>query len=94
MQGLLVLFFNFTTSFAATSSCLYNRFTETRTGVMSATITESGGNVFADLGFEPTEAAILEMRARLMSDLRVHSIEWDDSDPSCEETEDQSSETL
>ena len=37
---------------------------------MSATITESSGNVFADLGFEPAEAAILEMRARLMSDLR------------------------
>ena len=39
---------------------------------MSATITESGGNVFADLGFEPAEAAILEMRARLMSDLREY----------------------
>jgi predicted XRE-type DNA-binding protein len=37
---------------------------------MSATIAESSGNVFADLGFEPAEAAILEMRARLMSDLR------------------------
>ena len=39
---------------------------------MSATITESSGNVFADLGFEPAEAAILEMRARLMSDLRSY----------------------
>jgi len=39
---------------------------------MSATITESSGNVFADLGFEPAEAAILEMRARLMSDLREY----------------------
>jgi predicted XRE-type DNA-binding protein len=38
----------------------------------SASITESGGNVFADLGFEPAEAAILEMRARLMSDLREY----------------------
>jgi len=37
---------------------------------MSATITESSGNVFADLGFEPAEATILEMRAKLMSDLR------------------------
>ena len=39
---------------------------------MSATITESSGNVFADLGFEPAEAVILEMRARLMSDLRAY----------------------
>lgn len=39
---------------------------------MSATITESSGNVFVDLGFDPAEAAILEMRAKLMSDLRVH----------------------
>ncbi len=27
-------------------------------------------NVFLDLGFEPAEAAVLEMRANLMSDLR------------------------
>jgi len=39
---------------------------------MSATITESSGNVFADLGFEPAEASILEMRAKLMSDLREY----------------------
>jgi predicted XRE-type DNA-binding protein len=39
---------------------------------MSATITESSGNVFADLGFEPAEAAILQMRAKLMSDLREY----------------------
>jgi predicted XRE-type DNA-binding protein len=39
---------------------------------MTATITESSGNVFADLGFEPAEAQILEMRAKLMSDLREH----------------------
>ena len=39
---------------------------------MSATITESSGNVFADLGFEPGEAAILQMRAKLMSDLREY----------------------
>ena len=31
---------------------------------------DSSGNVFADLGFEPGEAAILQMRAKLMSDLR------------------------
>jgi predicted XRE-type DNA-binding protein len=39
---------------------------------METTITESSGNVFADLGFEPPEAAILEMRASLMSDLRTY----------------------
>jgi predicted XRE-type DNA-binding protein len=39
---------------------------------MSATITESSGNVFADLGFEPAEAVILQMRAKLTSDLREH----------------------
>ena len=39
---------------------------------METAITESSGNVFADLGFEPPEAAILEMRASLMSDLRTY----------------------
>jgi predicted XRE-type DNA-binding protein len=39
---------------------------------MSETITESSDNVFADLGFEPAEASILEMRAKLMSDLREY----------------------
>ena len=29
-------------------------------------------NVFVDLGFEPAEAAVLEMRANLMSDLRAY----------------------
>lgn len=29
------------------------------------------GNVFLDLGFEPAEAAVLQMRATLMSDLRA-----------------------
>lgn len=29
-------------------------------------------NVFLDLGFEPAEAAVLEMRAKLMSDLRAY----------------------
>ena len=42
---------------------------------MSATITESSGNVFVDLGFDPAEAAILEMRARIMSDLRAY-LQW------------------
>lgn len=40
--------------------------------MMESTITESQGNVFADLGFEPPEAAILEMRASLISDLRAY----------------------
>lgn len=40
--------------------------------MMEKTITESSGNVFADLGFEPPEAAILEMRACLMSDLHTY----------------------
>jgi predicted XRE-type DNA-binding protein len=34
-------------------------------------INESSGNVFSDLGFVPGEAAILQMRANLMSDLRM-----------------------
>ena len=38
---------------------------------MSEQITESTGNIFADLGLEPAEAAILHMRAKLMSDLRM-----------------------
>jgi len=33
---------------------------------------ESSGNVFADLGFGSAEAAILQMRAKLMSDLRAY----------------------
>jgi predicted XRE-type DNA-binding protein len=37
---------------------------------MKEPITESSGNVFADLGFEPAEAAILQMRATLLNDLR------------------------
>jgi predicted XRE-type DNA-binding protein len=39
---------------------------------MIESITNSSGNVFADLGFEPGEAAILHMRAKLMADLREH----------------------
>lgn len=37
---------------------------------MNEVIIESSGNVFTDLGFEPGEAAILQMRAKLMNDLR------------------------
>ncbi len=37
---------------------------------MKEAITESTGNVFADLGFEPGEATILQMRATLMHDLQ------------------------
>lgn len=29
-------------------------------------------NIFTDLGFEPAEAAVLQMRANLMSDLRKY----------------------
>jgi predicted XRE-type DNA-binding protein len=35
-------------------------------------IVNSTGNVFADLGFESGEAAILQMRAKLMNDLRAY----------------------
>lgn len=37
---------------------------------MKEAITDSSGNVFSDLGFDPSEAAILQMRAKLMNDLR------------------------
>ena len=37
---------------------------------MSETIVNSSGNVFTDLGYSPDEAAILQMRADLMADLR------------------------
>ena len=39
---------------------------------MDDVITESSGNVFTDLGFDAGEAAILEMRAKLMNDLREY----------------------
>ena len=32
----------------------------------------SKGSVFLDLGFEPAEAAVLQMRANLMADLRLY----------------------
>lgn len=37
---------------------------------MSGDIVDSTGNVFFDLGYSPDEAAILQMRADLMADLR------------------------
>ena len=37
---------------------------------MSETIVESSDNVFIDLGYSPDEAAILQMRADLMTGLR------------------------
>ena len=37
---------------------------------MSKTVVHSSGNVFVDLGYSPDDAAILQMRADLMADLR------------------------
>ena len=37
---------------------------------MSEPTVNSSGNVFIDLGYSPDEAAILQMRADLMADLR------------------------
>ena len=37
---------------------------------MKKATTKSSGNVFVDLGFDPAEAAVLQMRANLMGDLR------------------------
>ncbi len=37
---------------------------------MGEEIFNSSGNVFSDLGFSPDEAAVLQMRADLMIDLR------------------------
>lgn len=37
---------------------------------MSEPVIDSSGNTFADLGFSPEEAAILQMRADLMAQLR------------------------
>ena len=37
---------------------------------MKRKTTKSSGNVFVDLGFDPAEAAVLQMRATLMGDLR------------------------
>lgn len=35
-------------------------------------IIDSSGNIFEDLDLEPAEAAILQMRAKLMNDLREY----------------------
>ena len=40
--------------------------------VMKKNTTKSSGNVFVDLGFDPAEAAVLQMRTNLMSDLRLY----------------------
>ncbi len=37
---------------------------------MSEAVVHSSGNIFIDLGYPPDEAAILQMRADLMADLR------------------------
>jgi len=39
---------------------------------MKKKMAKSSGNVFVDLGFDPAEAAVLQMRANLMSDLRQY----------------------
>jgi len=39
---------------------------------MKKNTTKSSGNVFVDLGFDPAEAAVLQMRSNLMSDLRLY----------------------
>ncbi|NOT94795.1 MAG: XRE family transcriptional regulator [Nitrospira sp.] len=39
---------------------------------MKKKITKSSDNIFIDLGFDPAEAAVLQMRANLMSDLRLY----------------------
>jgi predicted XRE-type DNA-binding protein len=39
---------------------------------MKKKTTKSSGNVFLDLGFDEAEAAVLQLRANLMSDLRLY----------------------
>jgi len=39
---------------------------------MKKKTTKSSGNVFVDLGFDPAEAAVLQMRSNLMSDLCLY----------------------
>lgn len=34
--------------------------------------TKSSGNIFVDLGFDQAEAAVLQLRANLMGDLRLY----------------------
>lgn len=47
---------------------------------MKKKTTPSSANVFSDLGFEPAEAAVLQLRANLMSDLRLYYIIVEQSD--------------
>ena len=39
---------------------------------MKERITRSSGHVFVDLGFDPAEAAVLQVRSSVMSDLRLY----------------------
>ncbi len=39
---------------------------------MKKKTTKSSGNVFVDLGFDQAEAVVLQLRANLMSDLRLY----------------------
>jgi predicted XRE-type DNA-binding protein len=39
---------------------------------MKKKTTKSSGNIFVDLGFDPAEAAVLQMRTNLMGDLRLY----------------------
>ena len=39
---------------------------------MKKKTTKTSGNVFVDLGFDPAEVAVLQMRANLISDLRLY----------------------
>ena len=39
---------------------------------MKKKTTKYSGNIFVDLGFDPAEAAVLQMRANLMGDLRLY----------------------
>lgn len=39
---------------------------------MKRNVKGAKGSVFLDLGFEPAEAAVLQMRANLMADLRLY----------------------
>jgi predicted XRE-type DNA-binding protein len=39
---------------------------------MKEQVIKSSGNVFADIGFDSAEASILQMRSKLMNDLRLY----------------------
>ena len=49
---------------------------------MKATVIKSSGNVFADLGFTPEEAAVLKLRSDLMANVRdsIAKHGWTQSD--------------